>query len=136
MPRKEPEVTGGTKTILLVEWDSKMVIASLRGTGDESDWVCTALPMQSLFVFPFSSMSAGRGVCCCGPGCVLTGTASHSVLVGSSTSEMPQATVCPEEHISSFSVVPLSLKIQHSRRQKGCSANALLFKQCLKSQRP
>lgn len=30
----EPEAAGGTKTVL-VEWDSKMVIASLRGTGWE-----------------------------------------------------------------------------------------------------
>lgn len=132
----ETEVTGRTKTILLVEWDSRMVIASSRGTGDESDWGCTAVPMQSLFIFPFSSISTGRGVCCCGPVCVVTGTTSHSVLVGSSTSEMPRASVCPEEHISSFSVVLLSLKTQHSRRQNGCSANSLLFKQCLKSQRP
>lgn len=108
----------------------------LRGTGDESEWVCTTVPVESLSFFPFSSISVGRGVCCCGPGCVVTGTTSHIVLVGSSTSEMPQASVCPEEHISSFSVVLLSLKIQHSRRQKGCSTNSLLFKQCLKSQRP
>lgn len=70
----EPEVTGGTKTIFLVN----MVIASLRGTGDESSWVCTAVPMESLFIFPFSSVSAGRGVCCCGTACVVTGTTSHS----------------------------------------------------------
>lgn len=132
----EPEVTGGTKTILLVEWDGKMVIASLRSTGEESEWGCTAVPMQSLFVFYFSSISTGRGVCCCGPDCVVTGTTSQTVLVGSRTSEMPQASVCPEEHISSFSVVLLSLKTQHSRRQKGCSANSLLFSQRLKSQRP
>lgn len=136
MARMEPEVAGGTKTILLVQWDSEIVIASLRGTADESDWVCTAVPMESLFIFPFSSISAGRGVCCCGPGCVVTGTTSHNVLVENSASEMLQASVCPEEHISSFSVVLMSLKKQHSRRQKDCSSNSVLFKQCLKSQRP
>lgn len=74
--------------------------------------------MESLPFFPFSSTSAGRGVCCCGPGCVVTGTTSHSVLVGSSTSEIPQASVCPEEHISSFSVVLLSLKTAFQKAKR------------------
>lgn len=132
----ESEVIGGIKTIFLVKWDSKMVLASLRGTGDESNWVCTAVPMESLFVFLFSSISAGRGVCCCVLPVLLLEQLPTVFRLGAAHLKCPRPVFAPEEHISSFSVVLLSLKTQHSRRQKGCSANSLLFKQCLQSQRP
>lgn len=74
-----------------------------------------------------------RGVCTAvAPALVLLGAASHDALVlghlGIGSLKCPWASVCPEEHISSFSVVLMSLKTQHSRRQKGCSANSLIFR--------
>lgn len=41
------------KNTLLIQWDSKMVIASSRGSGHESGWCCAAVPMKSLLMFVF-----------------------------------------------------------------------------------
>lgn len=40
--------------------------------------------------------------------------------LGAAHLKCPRPVFAPEEHISSFSVVLLSLKTQHSRRQRGC----------------
>lgn len=104
----KPEVTGGTKTVLLLEWDGQI---NQSGFVQQFPW--------SPCLFFLSPVLVQAEVCAAVALAVwLLEQLSHSVLVGSSTSEIPQASVCPEEHISSFSVVLLSLKTAFQKAKR------------------
>lgn len=108
-----------------------MVVPSWRGTGDESDWWCAAAPVKSLLGCPLSVPSAGRcallwpWLCCY---LEQLPAMLWCSAIGNRELQMLRASAGPEEHISSFSMVLMSLKTQCSRRQKGCSANSLVFR--------
>lgn len=121
----KPEVTGGTKTVLLLEWDSKI---NQSGFVQQFPW--------SPCLFFLSPVLVQAEVCAAvAPAVWLLEQLPTVFWLGAAHLKSPRPVFAQRSTSAAF-LWYCCLSKQHSRRQKGCSTNSLLFKQCLKSQRP